>query len=215
MPGHHFQIAIQQESRNCRYRKLGVFGFNSAYIESWALYAERLAEENGWYEGDLPGRLGYLHLQLFRARRLVADTGLHAMKWTRQRGSRHAPASSVAPATAPRAKRARAGMPDAPLRFRRRRQTWPLLCRGHVRAEHGDALVQGGGERVVTASGGEAIELLDHPLHDGIAWSPARRPAAGWASAMPSSMRGATRARRRGNSRRRGSANRMGRGEED
>ena len=85
VPGHHFQCTIQQESEDLpRYRKLGVFGLNSAYGEGWALYAERLAAENGWYEGDLPGRLGYLQLQLFRARRLVADTGLHAMKWTRQ-----------------------------------------------------------------------------------------------------------------------------------
>jgi uncharacterized protein (DUF885 family) len=85
IPGHHFQLAIQQESTELpRYLKLGIFGANSAYIEGWALYAERLAAENGWYEGDLPGRLGYLQLQLFRARRLVVDTGLHAMKWTRQ-----------------------------------------------------------------------------------------------------------------------------------
>ncbi|HND60132.1 MAG TPA: DUF885 domain-containing protein, partial [Opitutaceae bacterium] len=85
VPGHHFQITIQQESTELpRYRKLGVFGFNSAYIEGWALYAERLADENGWYDGDLPGRLGYLNAQLFRARRLVVDTGIHAMKWTRQ-----------------------------------------------------------------------------------------------------------------------------------
>jgi uncharacterized protein (DUF885 family) len=85
VPGHHFQRTIQQESQELpRYRKLGVFGSNVAYIEGWALYAERLAAENGWYEGDLPGRLGYLQLQLFRARRLVVDTGLHAMKWTRQ-----------------------------------------------------------------------------------------------------------------------------------
>jgi uncharacterized protein (DUF885 family) len=85
IPGHHFQIAIQQESTELpRYLKLGIFGFNSAYIEGWALYAERLAAENNWYEGDLPGRLGYLNMQLFRARRLVVDTGLHAMKWTRQ-----------------------------------------------------------------------------------------------------------------------------------
>jgi uncharacterized protein (DUF885 family) len=85
IPGHHFQIAYQQESTELpRYRKLGVFGFNSAYTEGWALYAERLAAENNWYEGDLPGKLGYLNLQLFRARRLVADTGIHSMKWTRQ-----------------------------------------------------------------------------------------------------------------------------------
>ncbi len=85
VPGHHFQITIQQESTDLpRYRKLGVFGFNSAYVEGWALYAERLAAENGWYDGDLPGKLGFLNLQLFRARRLVADTGLHHLKWTRQ-----------------------------------------------------------------------------------------------------------------------------------
>ncbi len=85
VPGHHFQIAYQQESTELpRYRKLGVFGFNSAYTEGWALYAERLAAENDWYDGDLPGKLGYLNLQLFRARRLVADTGLHNLKWTRQ-----------------------------------------------------------------------------------------------------------------------------------
>lgn len=85
VPGHHFQIAYQQESTELpRYRKLGVFGFNSAYTEGWALYAERLAAENGWYDGDLPGKLGYLNLQHFRARRLVADTGLHNLKWTRQ-----------------------------------------------------------------------------------------------------------------------------------
>ena len=42
-----------------RFRKLSVFGMNNAYTEGWALYAERLAAENGWYDGDLPGRLGY------------------------------------------------------------------------------------------------------------------------------------------------------------
>jgi len=85
IPGHHFQTAIQQESKDLpSFRKLGVFGMNNAYNEGWALYAERLAAENGWYDGDLPGRLGYLQLQLFRARRLVVDTGLHARKWTRQ-----------------------------------------------------------------------------------------------------------------------------------
>jgi uncharacterized protein (DUF885 family) len=85
IPGHHFQLAIQQESATLpKYRKLGAFGFISAYAEGWALYAERLADENGWYVDDPRGRLGYLNLQLFRARRLVVDTGIHAMRWTRQ-----------------------------------------------------------------------------------------------------------------------------------
>ncbi|HEY1148469.1 MAG TPA: DUF885 domain-containing protein [Pseudoduganella sp.] len=85
VPGHHFQLALQQENATLpRYRRERVFSAGSAYSEGWALYAEQLAAENGWYEGDVKGHLGQLDQELFRARRLVADTGLHAMKWTRQ-----------------------------------------------------------------------------------------------------------------------------------
>lgn len=85
VPGHHFQIATQQETESLpRYRRDGLFGGGSAYAEGWALYAEQLAAENNWYDGDPKGRLGQLNGELFRARRLVVDTGLHAMKWTRQ-----------------------------------------------------------------------------------------------------------------------------------
>lgn len=85
VPGHHFQIALQQEAENLpRYRRDGVFNVGSAFTEGWALYAEQLAAESGWYGEDIPGRLGQLDAELFRAKRLVADTGLHAMKWTRQ-----------------------------------------------------------------------------------------------------------------------------------
>jgi uncharacterized protein (DUF885 family) len=85
VPGHHFQIALQQEMPNLpRFRTRGAVGAGSAFVEGWALYAERLADENGWYEGDPHGRLGYLNSMLFRARRLVVDTGMHAKRWTRQ-----------------------------------------------------------------------------------------------------------------------------------
>jgi uncharacterized protein (DUF885 family) len=85
VPGHHFQLALQQEMKELpRWRSTGVFGFISAYGEGWGLYAERLADENHWYDGDPQGRLGYLNSALFRARRLVVDTGLHTKKWTRQ-----------------------------------------------------------------------------------------------------------------------------------
>lgn len=85
VPGHHFQVALQQESTTLpRFRRDSVFGFISAHGEGWALYAEHLAAEHNWYEGDVEGRLGQLDDELFRARRLVVDTGLHAMKWTRQ-----------------------------------------------------------------------------------------------------------------------------------
>jgi uncharacterized protein (DUF885 family) len=85
VPGHHFQIAIEQENTDLpKFRQARVLGGISAMSEGWALYAERLVAENGWYEGDLEGQLGMLDSQLFRARRLVVDTGLHAKKWTRQ-----------------------------------------------------------------------------------------------------------------------------------
>jgi len=85
IPGHHFQIALTVENANLpRFRQIRAFGGISAYTEGWALYAERLAAESGWYEGDPEGLLGQLDAELFRARRLVVDTGLHAMGWTRQ-----------------------------------------------------------------------------------------------------------------------------------
>jgi uncharacterized protein (DUF885 family) len=86
IPGHHFQLAIEQESSTLPYfRKRGALGYNPAFNEGWALYAERLCAENGWYDGDLPGYAGYLQQQLFRARRLVVDTGIHQLRWTKER----------------------------------------------------------------------------------------------------------------------------------
>jgi uncharacterized protein (DUF885 family) len=85
VPGHHFQLAIQQEQASLpKFRANRIFGGGSAHSEGWALYAERLAVEQGWYEGDVPSRLGALGSELFRARRLVVDTGIHAKGWTRQ-----------------------------------------------------------------------------------------------------------------------------------
>ena len=85
VPGHHFQIALQVENKELpRFRQIGAFGNISALVEGWGLYAERLASESGWYEGDPEGQLGQLYDALWRARRLVVDTGLHAKHWTRQ-----------------------------------------------------------------------------------------------------------------------------------
>ena len=85
IPGHHYQLAIQQEQTDLpRWRQRRVFGGGSAHSEGWGLYAERLAIDNGWYDGDAVGLLGALDSQLFRARRLVVDTGLHAKRWTRE-----------------------------------------------------------------------------------------------------------------------------------
>ncbi len=85
VPGHHFQIALSVENKAVpKFRQVRAFGGISAFSEGWALYAERLAREENWYEGDPRGLLGQLDAELFRARRLVVDTGLHAKRWTRQ-----------------------------------------------------------------------------------------------------------------------------------
>jgi uncharacterized protein (DUF885 family) len=82
IPGHHFQLAIAQELKGMPFfRRMVPF---TAYVEGWALYAEKLAREIGFYKDDPYGELGYLDSELFRAVRLVVDTGIHAKKWTRQ-----------------------------------------------------------------------------------------------------------------------------------
>ncbi|HEY4944121.1 MAG TPA: DUF885 family protein [Rhizomicrobium sp.] len=81
IPGHHLQLSIQREAKMPLIRKVSYF---SSYIEGWALYAEQLADEIGMYQGDPLGRIGFLHDAMFRAVRLVVDTGMHAMKWSRE-----------------------------------------------------------------------------------------------------------------------------------
>ena len=83
-PGHHFQIAIEMELKGLpAFRTLGARMAGVAYAEGWGLYCERLADEMGLYASDQE-RLGMLEAQAFRAARLVVDSGLHAMGWTRE-----------------------------------------------------------------------------------------------------------------------------------
>ena len=85
VPGHHLQISISQESKDIpTLRKLGFF---SAYSEGWALYAEQLAGELGLYDTDPLGRAGFLQSFLFRAARLVVDTGIHSKRWSREQAT--------------------------------------------------------------------------------------------------------------------------------
>ena len=85
VPGHHLQISIAQESTAIPLiRRRGGY---SAYTEGWALYAEQVADELGLYAGDPLGRIGYLQSFLFRAARLVVDTGIHDKRWSRDKAT--------------------------------------------------------------------------------------------------------------------------------
>ena len=84
VPGHHLQISLAQESKDIpTLRKIGFF---SAYSEGWALYAEQLGDELHAYATPLE-RAGYLQSFLFRAVRLVVDTGIHAKRWSREKAT--------------------------------------------------------------------------------------------------------------------------------
>jgi uncharacterized protein (DUF885 family) len=81
IPGHHMQLSVQQQLTDLPKFRLHGLGFN-AYVEGWALYAEQLGKEVGFYQ-DPVSDYGRLSSELFRAVRLVVDTGIHSKGWTR------------------------------------------------------------------------------------------------------------------------------------
>ncbi|NML09631.1 DUF885 family protein [Sphingobium sp. AR-3-1] len=85
VPGHHLQVTVALESDSIPMIRRR--GFYSGYSEGWALYSEQLADEMGMYEGDPLGQVGYLQSLLFRATRLVVDSGMHAKRWSRERAT--------------------------------------------------------------------------------------------------------------------------------
>lgn len=85
VPGHHLQVMLALESESIPLlRRNGGF---SGYTEGWALYSEQLADEMGMYEGDPLGQVGYLQSLLFRATRLVVDSGMHHKRWSREKAT--------------------------------------------------------------------------------------------------------------------------------
>ena len=87
IPGHHLQLALRNEAQALPLiRKIQEF---SGYSEGWALYAENLAVEMGMYDKDPVGHIGMVHDALFRAVRLVVDSGMHAKRWSREQALKY------------------------------------------------------------------------------------------------------------------------------
>ncbi len=85
VPGHHLQVMSALESEDIPLIRRR--GFYSGYSEGWALYSEQLADEMGLYDGNPLGQIGYLQSLLFRATRLVVDSGMHAKRWSREKAT--------------------------------------------------------------------------------------------------------------------------------
>ena len=93
-PGHHYQFMMARQNKSLpMFRQLVPF---NSYSEGWALYAEQLAAENG-FEEDPFDRIGFLEAQLFRAARLVVDTGMHAKRWSREQAIAYMMAHTASP----------------------------------------------------------------------------------------------------------------------
>jgi uncharacterized protein (DUF885 family) len=95
IPGHHFQVTIAQDLKGIPFFRRMIFF--TAYVEGWAMYAENLARELGMYQGDPYSELGFLDSILFRAVRLVVDTGIHYKRWTREQAIEYMAAHSGQP----------------------------------------------------------------------------------------------------------------------
>jgi uncharacterized protein (DUF885 family) len=163
IPGHHFQIAIAQE--------LDLPGFRTAvgstgYIEGWALYAELLAYELGFYKDDPYGNLGRLQMELFRAARLVVDTGIHAKGWTYDQGVEYMLENT--------------GLPPGQIQFEVSRYiTWPgqataykigmlkiLELRQLAMEQLGDRFDLKEFHNVLLGNGGMPLEVLERVVQD-------------------------------------------------
>ncbi|MEI6418926.1 MAG: DUF885 family protein [Sphingomonadales bacterium] len=137
VPGHHFQVMLAQESPDVPAIRRG--NYYSAYSEGWALYAETLADEIGYYDGNPLGRIGYLQSLLFRATRLVVDSGLHFKRWNRDQAVNYMVATTgFAQGRAAREIVRYCGAPGQALSYKVGHSKW-LALRDAVKAKQGAA----------------------------------------------------------------------------
>lgn len=162
VPGHHLQIALQQELEHLPpFRKYSGF---TAFVEGWALYAERLGLEAGFYK-DPYDDFGRLTMEVWRACRLVVDTGIHHLGWTREQAIEYMRANSAMPMHDIRAEVDRyIGWPGQALAYK----TGELKIR-ELRAEAekvlGDQFDVREFHDVVLGSGAVPLDLLDENVH--------------------------------------------------
>ncbi|MGI9591200.1 MAG: DUF885 domain-containing protein, partial [Myxococcota bacterium] len=165
-PGHHLQISLAQEVEGLPFfRRVLPF---TAYAEGWALYAERLAGEHGLLPEPLD-RLGQLVDEMFRAVRLVVDTGIHAKRWTRQRAIGYLESHTGKPISEVVAEVDRyIVMPGQALAYKIG-QLQILAFRDRARRELGDAFDLREFHDVVLGGGGLPLELLERKVDAWIA----------------------------------------------
>ncbi|MGQ0589184.1 MAG: DUF885 domain-containing protein, partial [Sphingosinicella sp.] len=167
VPGHHHQIALALEAEGIpMLRRL--LGF-SAYSEGWGLYAEQLADEMGVYE-DVPfGRLGYLQSFMFRAARLVVDTGLHHMRWSRERGIQYMVESLGDPESSVATEVERYCVwPGQATSYKVGQTRWSAL-RESARQQLGDRFDIKGFHDTALAAGGMPLAVLERVIEDWVA----------------------------------------------
>jgi uncharacterized protein (DUF885 family) len=162
VPGHHLQIALQQELEHLPpFRKYSGF---TAFVEGWALYAERLGLEAGFYE-DPYDDFGRLTMEVWRACRLVVDTGIHYLGWTRDQAIEYMQANSAMPMHDIRAEVDRyIGWPGQALAYK----TGELKIRelrGEAETKLGEKFDVRAFHDVVLGSGALPLEMLESNVH--------------------------------------------------
>jgi uncharacterized protein (DUF885 family) len=174
IPGHHLQIAIATELDDVpQFQRFSLS--NTAYVEGWGLYAERLADEMGLYASDL-SRLGMLAADSWRACRLVVDTGLHALGWSRQQAIDFMASHTPVPVDEVAVEIDRyIGMPGQALAYRiGQRELFRL--REHARSRLGGDFRIGGFHDAVLSHGAVTLPILAELVDDWVAEASPSQP---------------------------------------
>ncbi|MDP3739707.1 MAG: DUF885 domain-containing protein [Hyphomonadaceae bacterium] len=175
-PGHHFQLSAAQNVKDVPIQRQVISP--AAFSEGWGLYAEKLAKEMGFYETDLAGDLGRLQSEMFRATRLVVDTGMHAERWSREQAIDYM--------------RSKTGMTEEEItREVERYVAWPgqacaykigeltiLRLREHAKSELGDKFDIRAFHEEVLMNGGMPLNVLEQVIDQWIADGKSAAPPA-------------------------------------